>query len=196
MVIDATNTRQRILNAAARLFRERGFHATTTRAISEIVGMLSGSLFHHFKSKEQMLFEVMNDAATQLCVKADAVVAAGGDPRTRLRALIQLQLDCLIGEETRDYYAVLIAEWRELDGAAKPALTALRGHYASIWNTTLEDCARAGLLRSDPQVMQFVLHGSINWASTWFKPGGRLSLEDYAQILEDLMLRSGVGAAD
>jgi AcrR family transcriptional regulator len=188
VAVDQTTTRQRILNAAARLFRERGFHATTTRAISEIVGMLSGSLFHYFRSKEQMLFEVMNEAATQLCEKAEAAVAAADSPRTRLRALIRLQLECLIAEETRDYYAVMIAEWRELDDAVKPTLTVHRLRYARIWNLVLDECTGTGLMRRDPKLLRFVLTGAINWASTWFKPGGRLSLEEYALFLEDLVL--------
>ena len=186
-------TRQRILNVAARLFRERGFHATTTRAISEVVGILSGSLFHYFRSKEQMLFEVMSEAATQLCAKAEAAVAAAEGPRARLRALLLLQLHCLIGEDTRDYYAVMIGEWRELDSAAKPLLTARRIQYTALWRATLEECARAKLLRADPHTTQFVLLGAINWASTWFKPTGLLSIEDYAATLEKLVLEEGPG---
>ncbi len=196
MAADPSSTRPRILDAAARLFRQRGFHATTTRAISEIVGILSGSLFHYFRSKEQMLFEVMNEAATQLCDKAQAAVTPSTSPRGRLRALIRLQLECLISEGTRDYYAVMIAEWRELDAAAKPVLTARRVQYSAIWHSVLDECARAGLLRSDPHALQFVLHGAINWASTWFKPGGRLSLDDYAQILEDLVLERERGSSN
>src|SRR5882757_5262030 len=73
---DPAPTRERILRAAAHLFRTRGYRGTTTRAISEIVGMLSGSLFHYFKSKEQMLFEVMHEGALSVCVRGDAVVAA------------------------------------------------------------------------------------------------------------------------
>ena len=188
--VNPTSTRQRILNTAARLFRERGFHATTTRAISEVVGILSGSLFHYFRSKEQMLFEVMNEAATHLCVKAEAAVAAADNPRARFRALMRLQLDCLIGEETRDFYAVMIGEWRELDTAAKPVLTARRTQYSAVWNAVLEECARTGLLRIDPHTAQFVVHGAINWASTWFKPGGVLSIENYAGILESLLLEA------
>jgi AcrR family transcriptional regulator len=194
VALDPTNTRQRILNAAARLFRERGFHATTTRAISEIVGILSGSLFHYFRSKEQMLFEVMNEAATQLCAKAEAVVAAADSPRARLRALIRLQLECLIAPDTRDYYAVMIAEWRELDAAAKPALTLRRLEYSGTWNAVLDECVHAGIVRRDPQLLKFVLTGAINWASNWFKPGGRLSLEEYAAFLEDLVLEPEAGS--
>jgi TetR/AcrR family transcriptional regulator, cholesterol catabolism regulator len=193
---DLNNTRQRILRAAARLFRERGYHATTTRAISEIVGILSGSLFHYFRSKEEMLFEVMNQAATELCEKAEAAVAAAvDDPRARLRALVRLQLDCLLGEDTRDFYSVLIAEWRELDSAAKPVLRARRTQYARVWQTALDDCARMGVLRSDAHATLFVLHGAINWATTWFKPEGRLSREDFAVLLEDLVLERRPAAA-
>ncbi len=192
---DPTAMRRRILNAAARLFRERGFHATTARAIAAEVGILSGSLFHHFRSKDQMLFEVMNGAATQLCEKAEAVVAAAPDPRSRLRALIQMQLECLIGADTRDYYAVLIGEWRELDPPAKALLNAHRHRYSDVWAATLEECARAGQLRADPHTMEFILRGAINWASNWFRPGGGLSLADYAGVLEDVALeRPGVPA--
>lgn len=196
MAADPITTRQRILDAAAHLFRERGFHGTTIRAISEIVGILSGSLFHYFRSKEQMLFEVMREAATQLCDKAEAAIAAVSSPRDRLRALIRLQLDCLIGAATRDYYAVMIAEWRELDAPAKKHLTLRRNQYSAIWHAILDECARAGVLRGDPHTMQFVLHGAINWASTWFKPDGKLSVDDYARILEDLVLEPEHGARE
>ena len=186
--------RQRILIAAARLFRERGFHATTARAIAEIVGMLSGSLFHHFRSKEQMLFEVMNDAAIGLCERAETAVAAAADPRARLNALVRVQLECLVGEDSRDYYAVLINEWRHLDSGARRKLKAHRIQYSAIWQAVLEDCARLGLLRADAQVTQFALHGAINWATTWFKPSGRLSLEEYATLLENLVLERAPSA--
>lgn len=193
---DAINTRQRILEAAASLLRERGYHATTTRAISKIVGMLSGSLFHYFDSKPQILFEVMHQAATSLCQRADAVAAASSSPLEQLRGLIRLQLHSLIDDETRDFYAVLIGEWRELDPEAKAALMVFRTRYTAVWHQALEACAARGLLRGDAHTLQLVLHGAINWASTWFKPDGRMSLDEYAAVLERLVLEApGSGAA-
>ena len=188
--IRVPGTRARILQAAAHLFHTRGFHATTTRAISEIVGILSGSLFHYFKSKEQILFEVMNDAATSLCSKADAAIArASPDPRAQLQALIRMQLDSLLSKHTRDFIAVLIAEWREVDQANSDILTTHRKRYTATWLSVLANCERAGLLRGDPQATLFTLHGAINWASSWFNPEGRLSLDEYANLLERMALR-------
>ncbi len=101
-----------------------------------------------------MLFEVMHEAATQLCDKAEAAVAAVSSPRDRLRALIRVQLDCLTGEGTRDYYAVMIAEWRELDAAAKPVLTVQRTQYSAIWHTVARAVRpRRTHLRSEPHLV-------------------------------------------
>jgi AcrR family transcriptional regulator len=183
-----TPTRERILSAAAHLFRTRGYRATTTRAISEIVGILSGSLFHHFNSKDQMLFEVMHEGALSVCLRADAVVAAAATPREKLRALVRMQLDCLLSEKTRDFYAVLIAEWRELDPDARTVLTQLRRRYNEVWYEVLEQCQRQGLLRGEPRATHLALSGALNWAGTWFKSSGALTLEQYADTLDNLVL--------
>lgn len=192
---DPAYTRTRILRTAARLFRTRGYRGTTIRAISEQVGILSGSLFHHFSSKEQMLVEIMRNAAQSLCIRAEEEVAASSNPRERLQRLIRLQLDCLLGEDTRDFYSVLVSEWRELNQSAKPPLTVLRRRYFAVWQDVLLQCRRAGLLRTDPVATQFALHGAINWTNTWLRSSGRLSREEYAALLEQLVLERGPGQA-
>jgi AcrR family transcriptional regulator len=187
-VDDPTPTRERILSAAAHLFRTRGYRGTTTRAISEIVGILSGSLFHYFKSKDQMLFEVMHEGALSMCLRADAVVAAAGTPREKLRALVRMQLDCLLSERTTDFYAVLISEWREVDPKGKKVLTKLRRRYYAVWHDVLEQCQRQGLLRAEPRATHLALSGALAWAGTWFKSSGALTLEQYAETLDNLVL--------
>jgi AcrR family transcriptional regulator len=183
-----TFMRDKILLCAARLFRIKGFRATTARAISKVVGILSGSLFHHFASKEQMLLEIMHEAASSMCAQADVIANGVQTPVERLRGLIALQLDCLLGEAKRDFYAVLISEWREINASNRLPLTALRRRYFSAWLRVLEDCAAAGVLRGDPRTTAFALHGAINWANTWFKPSGSISLADYGLRLEQLAL--------
>lgn len=179
--------RERILNEAARLFRERGYQRTTVRDIAERVGILSGSLFHHFRSKEEMLREIMSDAALSVCARAEEVAAAPGSPRERLRALIGLELECVVGELRRDYHAVLFLEWREVPDPAKPEYTLLHRRYARTWRGVLDACAEAGELRCEPAAALHVLHGAIVGAMTWFKPGGRYSLDEYADILLGLV---------
>lgn len=183
-----TVPRERILHAAARLFRERGYHRTTVRDIAERVGILSGSLFHHFRSKEEMLREIMREAAISVCLKAEELVARHAGAPQRLRALIGLELDCVVAEPSKDYHAVLFMEWREVPEAARPEFTTLRRRYARIWRDVLEDCEREGRLRCEPVAASHVLHGAILGAMTWFKPSGRYTVGQYGDILADLVL--------
>ena len=180
--------RERILHAAAKLFRERGYHRTTVRDIAERVGLLSGSLFHHFRSKEEMLREIMREAAISVCLKAEDIVARAPDAPSRLRALIALELDCVVAEPSKDYHAVLFMEWREVPEAARPEFTMLRRRYARIWRAVLDDCEREALLRCEPVAASHVVHGAIMGAMTWFKPSGRYSVAQYGEILAGLVL--------
>lgn len=180
--------RERILGAAAKLFRERGYQGTTVRDIAELVGILSGSLFYHFRSKEEMLAEIMREAARSMCERAEATVAGPGAPRDHLRALVGLELECLIGEATKDYYAVLVFEWRVVPEEAKSELAEWRRRYRGLWRNVLAACAEEGLLRCAPEAAHQVLHSSTTGTMTWFKPSGRYSVDEYADILTQLVL--------
>lgn len=187
--------RERILSAAARLFRERGYQRTTVRDIASAVGILSGSLFHHFRSKEEMLLEIMRTAAITVCIRAEELASRKAPPLEQLRALIQLELGCVVGEPTTDYHGVLFFEWREVPKLARPELTALRRRYRRTWRAVLDACARDGSLRCQPDAAVHVLHGAIMGAMNWFKPSGRYSLEEYGDILVTMM-RSQVPSLD
>lgn len=180
--------RERILNAAARLFRERGFKRTTVRDIAEVVGILSGSLFHHFRSKEEMLLEIMREAALSVCIRADELVTRSSLPTEQLRALIRLELECVLGEARRDYHAVLLLEWREVPETGKGEFTMLYRRYSRTWRTVLVACKEAGVLRCEPAAAVHILHGAILRTMAWFKPSGRYTLEEFGDILVRLVL--------
>lgn len=181
-------SRERILHAAARLFRERGYQRTTVRDIADRVGILSGSLFHHFRSKEEMLREIMREAALSVCVRAEELAARPGTPAERLRALIGLELEAVVGEPRRNYHAVLFLEWREVPEPAKPEYTMLQRRYTRTWRAVLDECAQAGLLRCEPAAALHILHGAMLNTMIWFRPSGRYSLDEYGDILRDLVL--------
>lgn len=180
--------RERILNAAARLFRQQGFKRTTVRDIAEVVGILSGSLFHHFHSKEEMLLEIMREAALSICIRADEVVSRSIAPDEQLHALIRLELECLLGEARRDYHAVLFLEWREVPQSVRAEFTMLQGRYAGTWRSVLEACHAAGLLRCEADAAIHVLHGAMRHTIFWFKPSGRYDVEDFGGVLARLVL--------
>lgn len=181
--------RERILISAARLFRERGYRATTVRDIASEVGILSGSLFHHFDSKEQMLVEMVREAVISMCAGAEALVGPIADPVERLRVLVRFELDCFAGSQTRDYFAVLVSEWRDVPASIQPELRVMRQRYQGLVRSVIDECDAAGQLRLAPDAATKVLHGATTGAVTWFRKSGRYSVDEFARILADLVLR-------
>src|SRR5579864_8515624 len=100
------NRRAQLLDAVARLFRERGFHATSMRDIAKAVGMLSGSIYYHFESKEEMLLAVYQEGKRRVAEAVDAAVTAESGPWQRLEAACAAHLRALIAY--RDYTQVMI----------------------------------------------------------------------------------------
>jgi AcrR family transcriptional regulator len=188
LVKDGTVPRERILQAAARLFRTRGYKRTTVRDIADEVGILSGSLFHHFRTKEEMLLEIMREAALSICLRAEALIDPAASPSEQLRELIRLEIKSFTSEVHKDYHGVLFFEWREVPDAAKAEFTRLRKRYQRTWLAVLERCQAEGSLRCEPDAASLILHGALSNAMTWFAPSGRYSTEEFGDILMRLML--------
>jgi AcrR family transcriptional regulator len=180
--------REHILATAARLFSARGYQATTVRDIAREVGIQSGSLFHHFSSKEQMLVEMVREAAISMCVGAEALIAPISAPDERLRALVRFELDCFVGPRTRDFYAVLVSEWRDVPPSVQIELRGVRQRYARLVRGVLDACHRDGLLRDKPDACAMVLHGVNMSAVTWFRQSGSYTVDHFAGIVAGLLL--------
>ncbi|RJF95451.1 TetR/AcrR family transcriptional regulator [Noviherbaspirillum saxi] len=185
--IEPTVSRDRILHAAARLFRERGYQATTVRDIAEAVGILSGSLFYHFRSKAEILLEIMREAALSLCLRAEDVLTRTEDPAERLKQIIDIELEWMVGDIKKDYLAVLVFEWREVPESAMPEFTRLRVRYHSIWRNVLEQYDEAVPLRIPADAAARILHGALMGAMTWFRTSGRYSTKEFRDMLIKLV---------
>jgi AcrR family transcriptional regulator len=184
---EPTVPRDRILHAAARLFHERGYQGTTVRDIADVVGILSGSLFHHFRSKEEILLEIMREAALSLCLRAEDVVNRTADPAERLQQIIDIELEWMVGDIKKDYLAVLVFEWREVSESAKPEFTRLRKRYHSIWMDVLEQYGEVVPMRIPADAAARILHGALMGAMTWFRTSGRYSAQEFRDMLVKLI---------
>jgi AcrR family transcriptional regulator len=184
---EPTVPRDRILHAAARLFRERGYQGTTVRDIAEAVGILSGSLFYHFRSKEEILLEIMREAALSLCLRAEDVLNRTEDPAERLAQIIDIELEWMVGDIKKDYLAVLVFEWREVPESAKPEFTRLRMRYHSIWMDVLEHYGEIVPLCIPADAAARILHGALMGAMTWFRTSGRYSAQEFRDMLVKLV---------
>lgn len=180
--------RDRILHAAARLFHERGYQGTKVRDIAEAVGILSGSLFYHFRSKDEMLLEIMRETALSLCLRAEEVVRRTDDPAGRLQQIIDIELEWMVGDVKKDYLAVLVFEWREVPEPLKAEFTRLRARYNGIWLDALSDYARLLPLRVPVDAAARILHGALMGAMTWFHASGRYSAPEFRDMLLKLIV--------
>lgn len=180
--------RERILRIAAGLFREHGYRRTTVRQIAEAVGIRSGSLFHHFASKDEMLMEVMREAAVSVCTRAEEIAGRSSPFVERLRALVALELDCIVGDTLADFHAVLNVEWKEAPGSARRELTMFRHRYKHAWKQVLEGCAGDGLLRFEPGITARIVHGALGGSMLWFRKTGQYRADEYASIVTALVL--------
>ncbi|WP_193164479.1 TetR/AcrR family transcriptional regulator [Microbulbifer hainanensis] len=173
--------RGRLLNAAARLFEQKGFTRTTVRDIAAEVGILSGSIFHHFASKEDILRNVMLEVVQYAQARMIHAVARAPTPRDKLRACIRCELEAIHGLAVPGF-SILVIEWRSLSAQSQKQVLKLRDAYEATWCEVI-DAARPGV---DPALTRRLLVGALIHTHSWFKPRGKgLSLEELAeQVLQ------------
>jgi TetR/AcrR family transcriptional regulator, cholesterol catabolism regulator len=163
------NRRVLLLDAAARLFNQRGYHATSMRDIAKAVDMLSGSIYYHFNSKQEMLLAVYAEGARRIGVSVDAAVGRETDPWKRLEAAGAAHLDAL-SLTHRDYAQVMIRTLPlEAEGIGA-RLREIRRDYETKFRRLID------ALPLPPEVdrhyLRLMLMGALNWSHVWYRPGG------------------------
>lgn len=189
LVSDPAGARGRLLHEAARLFREKGYERTTVRDLAAAVGIQSGSLFHHFRTKEEILKAVMVETIHLNTALMRRAMESEPTSRGRLRALVRSELESINGQ-TGEAMAVLVFEWRSLSGPAQKEVLALRDIYEALWLEVLASLAADGTLKAEPFVVRRMLTGALSWTVTWYRPQGGMSLDD---LTDQVMAMLGLG---
>ena len=179
----AQNSRELLIETAARLFAQNGYNKTSMRELAEAVGMKAGSIFYHFKGKEEILHAVMQQAITYLLLAVQKNIVHADTPRERLRVLVRLELDMYLGDQS-GYGLVLIHEWRSLPADLQGNIMAMRAEYESFWDSTLADCHREGIIKANPKIVRRLLNGAFSWVIYWYKPDGECNFE---QLVDQVM---------
>lgn len=188
--VPAPSRRAELLRIAAELFAERGYRATTVRDIAEAAGILSGSLYHHFDSKESMVDEILSTFQAELFAEYDAVIASADDVRTKLARLVHLSFAAI----DRDRPAVAIFQNDAATLAADDRFTYLRENnerFRAMWSDLIDEGVRTGALRADldPVLTYRFIRDTVWVAVGWYRPGGTLGAtevaEQYLAILLD-----------
>ena len=180
--------RDQLLAVAARLISSRGYSATTVRDIADEAGILSGSLYHHFSSKEAILDEILRSFLGGLRRRSEEIAAAGGGPRRMFDELVRSAFSTI--EAQPDAVGLYQNEAAFL--ATLPGFEYVAQESAvieAIWLGVIRDGQREGVFRADldsAMAYRFIRDGV--WSAVrWFSPDGKHSAEDVARQFLELM---------
>ena len=179
-ITDPHSARGRLLTKAAHLFKEKGYERTTVRDLAREVGIQSGSIFHHFRSKEEILLAVMEETILYNTERMCAAIRAVSSPKEKVLELIRCELESVLGV-TGEAMAVLVYEWRSLSDENQQRILKLRDIYEGIWMDVLNEAKDQGLMQGDTFIARRFLTGALSWTVTWYRPGGSLSLDELAR---------------
>ncbi|WP_338055164.1 TetR/AcrR family transcriptional regulator [Sulfobacillus harzensis] len=186
--------RDAIIEAAAELFAEKGFRATTVRDIAEEAGVLSGSLYAHIDTKEDLYLEIVRRAADDFSRAVRPWADAGLAPAEKLGRMIRAHLE-VIGA-SRAWARVYLDDDNQLSDATRRQARQLRRDYERWWDQVLEEGMASGAFQVPDETMArlFIL-SALNGMIRWFRPDGRLTAEQVAEAYVILVKRV-LGAID
>lgn len=186
-ITDPNSAKGELLAVAAHLFREQGFERTTVRDIGKHAGILPGSIFHHFGSKDEILRTVMRESIYLNLARIRATLPEAHNVEEELRILIGWELYANHGE-TGEAWSVLVNEWRSLSAEGQKEMLELRREYDALWMSALSRGRDDGLIALEPRLLRRLLAGALHWTPYWFRPDKGLSLEQLTDEVLRLIL--------
>ncbi|BAH52790.1 TetR/AcrR family transcriptional regulator [Rhodococcus opacus] len=184
-----TGRRAELLDIAATLFAERGLRATTVRDIADAAGILSGSLYHHFDSKESMVDEILRGFLDDLFGKYREIVASGLDARATLEALVTTSYEAI--DASHSAVAIYQDEVKHLVANERFAyLSELNTEFRELWMGVLETGVKDGTFRADIDVeLAFRFLRDTAWVAVrWYRPGGSVTVDTVAKQYLSIVL--------
>src|SRR4051812_13085952 len=181
--------REQLLGIAAELFASKGFRNTTVRDIADAAGILSGSLYHHFDSKEAMVDEILRTFQEGLFGQYDEILASAADPRAKLEQAVRVSFDAI--DQHHSEVAIFqndAAYLGTLDGFGY--LAERHAQSREVWLRLLREGVAAGALREDLDIdlVYRFIRDTVWVAVNWYRPGGSLSSAQVADQYVTILL--------
>jgi AcrR family transcriptional regulator len=178
--------REDLFAAAAEIFWEKGYHATSMGDLAAAMQMGQSSLYHHIDSKETLLYE-MSESSMRNITEA-AVSATSADPEDRLREIIALHVGSLLQDRSR--HATALIELRSLQAGQRESIVELRSRYDQLIDAAVSDVQKAtGRWAGVPtRLVRFALLGMLNWTVFWYASDGPESPESIAKAFSSILL--------
>lgn len=181
--------RVELIDAAARLFSERGYHGTSMQHLGEALGVQRGSLYAHIGAKEDLLYEVVTAGAERFLARGEAALDVDA---TSTEKLTRLLVDHIVtAAEHLEASTVFLNEWRYLSQKHRDEVQTKRDRYERIVRTIIEEGIARGEFRADSDVRfaATLFLSAANWVYTWYRPGGELDPQEIGRRFADLIVK-------
>ena len=175
------DSRQEILRTAARLFQQQGYDATSMNDVASALKVSKAGLYHHFQSKDEILFELMNHALNITQERVVDRVRGIVDPQERLRMLVRLHVDVILSVRDREI-TVLLHENHPLPPALRKRVNIRKKEYVHFVEKLVAEVQQMKPSRRNvsARAATFALLGMINWIYQWYKPEGAMNSQQIA----------------
>lgn len=180
-------TRDEIIETAAQVFRQKGYHGASMEDVAQAVNLKKASLYHHFTSKQEILLEILDRALQLLLEKISAITSQNKSADEKLRLMIRQYLQILA--ENVDLAAVLLFEHRALERRQHARHIPNRDKFESLWKDVITEGVNKKIFQcDDPPMAVRALLGQMNWTITWYSPDGGKSIDQIADDYSNLLL--------
>ena len=184
--LDPRDRRREILETAARLICANGYNGTSLRDIAEACGLTKAGLYHHCRSKEHLLIEIMSYGMDIFEEQVLLQVMPIEDPVERLRTCMRKNV-LLVTEDRTKEVTIILHQHDTLTGEARAQIDARKKRYVRFLETSFTEAIRDGRLRPiQPKVAAFSFLGQVLWIYKWFRPDGTIPAEELAVEMEKL----------
>lgn len=181
-----SETKDRILETSTQLFLRNGYHGTGLQELCDAAGLGRGALYHHFRSKEELLFEISISLLSPVTAAAEAVAESECEPVVMLRQIArELLAEHLVHG---DAWSLAIKETRALSDSHLADVIAARDRYEAVWVRVLDAGAESGAWRKVESVEIRGILGMFNTVARWVRPEGSLSTNEIADRFIELIL--------
>ena len=171
--------RQEIINAAIDIFYEYGYHKASMRDIARRIGVTQASLYYHFRNKEEICYTIVSKTSNELLLTLRSILKHNKDPVEKLKDIIMGQT--LMMKTRQKEVKILIEDKKFLSAELSKLIKDQEKMTFDIFKSNMEDLRRQGKVRDfDLTTATFGIFGMINWLYHWYRPNGKLSLEELA----------------
>jgi AcrR family transcriptional regulator len=182
--------KQEIIDTAAEIFKRKGYEATSIQDVADAVDILKGSLYYYIKSKDDLLYEVIQEVHTRGLENLEVSQQVGEDALERLHAFVYRHI--VFNANDLSKMTVFFHDFRSLSPDRRAEIVEERDRYDTYLRSLIEEGQNEGVFRKelDPKVAAFSILGAMNWLYQWYRPDGPKSIEEIAEDMASMAVNS------